>query len=124
MIDQILSQFASHEKVSIVQKYDDIELEAEKLQAIGILVNEVMTNIMKYAFPGKARGEIGITATFTEGLITLIISDNGVGMPEEIDFKNTNGFGLLLIEALTKQLEGKIRIERGNGTKIILEFRG
>jgi two-component sensor histidine kinase len=54
--------------------------------------------------------------------VTLIIEDNGDGMPEGIDFKNSTGFGLMLVGMLTEQLEGTIRIERGEGTRIILEF--
>jgi two-component sensor histidine kinase len=50
------------------------------------------------------------------------MADNGIGMPEAVNFENSTGLGLRLIGMLAKQLAGKIRIERGNGTKIILEF--
>ena len=55
-------------------------------------------------------------------MVTIIIADNGNGMPESVSFENSTGFGLVLVNGLTQQLGGIIRIERGNGTKIVLEF--
>jgi two-component sensor histidine kinase len=51
------------------------------------------------------------------------IADNGNGMPRSVDFENSTGFGLVLVKALTQQIGGTIGIERGNGTKIRLEFK-
>jgi len=48
--------------------------------------------------------------------------DNGIGMPETVDFENSTGFGLKLVKILTRQIEGTIKIEHGNGTRVILEF--
>jgi two-component sensor histidine kinase len=55
-------------------------------------------------------------------IVSLEIRDNGNGLPESVDFTNSTGFGLMLVEILTKQLKGTIRIERKNGTRVVLEF--
>jgi len=63
-----------------------------------------------------------VTATKVEGHVCITTQDNGTGIPESITFENSTGFGLQLVHALTNQLNGKIRLERDNGTKVILEF--
>jgi two-component sensor histidine kinase len=77
---------------------------------------------MKYAFIGKDSGVIAISASLKKNAVSLAIHDNGIGIPVSVDFEHSTGFGLMLVGALTKQLNGTIRIERENGTKIILEF--
>jgi len=52
----------------------------------------------------------------------LAIADDGNGMPDSVDFENSTGFGLVLVKVLTQQIKGSIRIERGPGTSVVLEF--
>jgi two-component sensor histidine kinase len=67
-------------------------------------------------------GVITVSARLRGKTVCLSIEDNGNGMPDSIDFANSPGFGLMLVGMLTKQLRGTIRIERGRGTRIVLEF--
>jgi len=96
------------------------------MQVLGIIINELITNIMKYAFIGKSEGLISVSATSPDRMVSISISDDGNGMPDSVDFINSTGFGLQLVHALTLQLEGTIRIERGggmkSGTRVVLEF--
>jgi two-component sensor histidine kinase len=87
------------------------------------MLNELLTNIMKYAFVGRDDGVISVSATLKDGLVRLEVADNGWGMPEGIDFADSTGFGLTLVQGLTDQLNGTLRLVRGKGTRIILEFR-
>jgi len=77
---------------------------------------------MKYAFTGKESGLIIVRASSSEGHVAISVQDDGNGIPESVSFENSTGFGLQLVHALTGQLEGTIRIERENGTKVVLEF--
>jgi len=138
LIDEVIANFPNSNSVKIVKKIDDFILHARKLQPIGIIINELLTNIMKYAFTGRDNGVITVEAGFNEtGIpetgsekeslkpapaVKIIIQDNGNGMPESVDFENSTGFGLQLVWMLTKELQGTLKIERENGTKIILEF--
>lgn len=76
----------------------------------------------KYAFPNEKTGEIKISLKNIENQITLKISDNGVGLPPQIDFQNTKTLGLQLIHTLTKQLSGTITLDRNHGTTVTLTF--
>jgi two-component sensor histidine kinase len=124
LMDNIVHNFPDSESVSIESGIDDFQLNAKKAQTIGIIINELVTNIMKYAFGERPDRTIAICARQAGSIVTISLQDNGEGMPDSIDFNNSPGFGLMLVKELTKQLGGTIRIERGAGTKIILEFEG
>lgn len=122
LVDEIVSNFPNGKTVSVKKNIEDFSIDAKKLQPVGIIINELITNIMKYAFTGRADGIISISATLKENRVCISIADNGAGMSESVSFEHSTGFGLVLVQALTQQLAGTIRIERGQGTKIVLEF--
>jgi len=122
LIDEVIGIFPKGKTVKVEKRIDDFILEAKKLQPISIIINELITNIMKYSFVNREEGKIFISLTNNENKVNLIIQDNGIGMPEFIDFEQSPGFGLTLVKILTEQISGKIWIERQNGTAVILEF--
>ncbi len=122
MIDEIVSNFPNRNSVKIVKNIDDFLLDAGRLQPLGIIINEIITNSMKYAFMDKDNGIISITASLKEKNATFIVEDNGPGLPESIDLEHSTGFGLQLLRILTEQLKGTIQIERAGGTKFIIGF--
>lgn len=120
LVDEVVANFPNGHLVTVIKEIDDFLVNINKLQPIAIIVNELLTNIMKYAFNGRDKGMITVSATSNNGRMQFSIQDDGVGMPENISFKNSTGFGLQLVDAMTQQLNGKIRIERAKGTKVIL----
>ena len=122
LVDEIVANFPDSAKVKVDKKIADFVLNAKKLQPLGIIINELLTNIMKYAFTGRSDGLITVSVELKGNRVSLAIQDNGKGMPDTVDFENSTGFGLRLVSILTKQLAGTIRIEHGNGTRVILEF--
>ncbi len=122
LVDQIVNNFPNSSQVKIEKKIDDFILDAEKLQPLGIIINELLTNIMKYAFTGRKSGVITVSALLKDTRVSLTIADDGNGMPESISFGHSTGFGLVLVSGMVKQILGTIRIERNGGTQIILEF--
>ena len=77
---------------------------------------------MKYAFPNGEDGKIAVLASIKDNHVTIIIQDNGIGMPESVNIETSEGFGFKLVSMLSEQLNASIKIERGNGTKFIFEF--
>jgi len=122
MIDGILANFPNRKKVSVEKDIDGFMLDSKRLQAIGIIITELLTNIMKYAFSGKKTGLITITVKKSDKKVIMSVQDNGNGIPVSVNFEQSTGFGLQLVYALSQQLDGTIRIERGNGSKVILDF--
>jgi len=122
LILEIVANFPNSPLVKTETRIDDTVLDIKRLQPLGIIVNELLTNIMKYAFSGRKEGLITVSSSRRDGLIVLTVEDDGIGMPESVDFDNSTGFGLVLVHGLTRQLDGTIRIERGRGTRLVLEF--
>ena len=89
----------------------------------GLIVNELVSNALKYAFPGGAAGQIDVSLTLTnETSAELTVADNGVGFPREIDFRSTKTLGLQLINTLTLQINGTIGLIRERGTTFSITF--
>ena len=122
LIDDIVGNFPNASMVVVEKHLEDFVLSVKAIQPLGIIVNELLTNIMKYAFIGRTEGRIVFSTGLENGKAVVAIADDGNSMPESVDFGHSTGFGLILVDALTKQLGGSIRIERSNGTKITLEI--
>lgn len=122
LVNQIIDNFPDRKKVVVENHIDDFSLKAATLFTLGIMLNELLTNIMKYAFTGRDSGVITISALLHENHVLISIADNGIGMPESIGFENSTGFGMQLVGMLTTQVGGIMKIERVNGTKFMLEF--
>ncbi|GAB1456939.1 hypothetical protein MASR2M48_22470 [Spirochaetota bacterium] len=122
LVDDVVANFPNGNRVSTKIEIDDFILDVKRLQALGIIINELLTNIMKYAFKEKEYGHISVSALRADRRVTLTVQDDGSGIPESVSFESPKGFGLQLVHALTQQLHGVIRIERGTGTRIVLEF--
>ncbi len=122
LIDQIAATFQRSESIRIEKAFEPFELDVKRIQPLGIIINEIITNMMKHAFTGRAEGKIVATGRLHDSRIRISIQDDGVGMPESVDFERSTGFGLTLVKGLARQLDGTVNIERGNGTKFTLEF--
>ncbi len=88
----------------------------------GLIVNELIANSLKYAFPNNNKGEININFTASDSNFVLIVKDDGIGFPKDLDFLDTQTLGLQLVVALTEQLEGKIEINKERGTEFKIAF--
>jgi len=122
LVDAVVANYPQGSSVAVEKHIEDIMLDAKRLQPLGVIVNELLTNTMKYAFADKRTGIITVSAALSEGRIIITLQDNGIGIPESITFENSTGFGLMLVQALAAQLKGSIRIERTGGTRVVLEF--
>ncbi|PKL15187.1 MAG: hypothetical protein CVV49_21795, partial [Spirochaetae bacterium HGW-Spirochaetae-5] len=122
LTQEIVYNFPNRDIVKLETDIEDFILNVGLLAPLGIIVNELLTNIMKHAFTEKDSGIIRISTSLKENTATLIISDNGKGMPENVKFDGDTGFGLNLVTMLMEQIGGKINVERGNGTTFTLQF--
>ncbi|MEQ8190891.1 MAG: histidine kinase dimerization/phosphoacceptor domain -containing protein [Candidatus Eremiobacterota bacterium] len=109
-----------HIDVNIIKlniKVRDIYLNINKAIPCGLIINELVTNALKYAFPAGRKGEISIKFHQTNGKkLILEIGDNGAGLPEDINIETSTSLGLKLVVNLAKQIDGDLYIERETGT--------
>jgi len=101
---------------------DSISLNIDKAIPCGLIINELVSNAFKHAFPNNKAGEIKLTLNKQENNLILAVEDNGVGVPENIDIRNTSSLGMQLIHNLTKQLAGNIVLKREIGAVFTLTF--
>ncbi len=101
----------------------DILLDINTAIPCALIVNEIVSNSLKYAFPEGIEGEIyiGLHSNKRDKLI-LIVKDNGIGFPKELDFRKTESLGMQLIIMLVEQLEGTVELERKEGTAFTITF--
>ena len=86
-------------------------------------MHELVANTLKHAFPGGKPGEIHLDLRADEnGRYTLRVRDNGVGFPEDVDFRRVDSLGLRLVNMLTQQLDGVIELQRNGGTTFTITF--
>lgn len=139
--DLLRSYNTENSGIRVNLEVDRIFLGVDTAVSLGIIINELFTNSLKYAFPPGKGGEINI-ALFREIAgdleksqagsgrvcggyenLTLTFSDNGKGFPENFDFRNAESLGLQLVNALVDQIDGSFDLERGTGTKFTIKFR-
>ncbi len=110
-------------RINIHQKIDDIKLDISKAIPCGLIVNELVTNSMKFAFPGKREGDIWISASSSGDTVAKIeIRDNGIGLNEDLVFEEVKSMGLRIVRILTEQLGGSMEIIYEKGTHFSLTF--
>lgn len=101
----------------------DVYLDINRAIPCGLIINELVSNSLKHAFPDGKKGEIGvIMSTDKRGRCTLVIKDTGVGFPKDLDFHKTETLGMQLVTDLVSQLEGRINLKREGGTEFRIVF--
>jgi two-component sensor histidine kinase len=110
------------DQIKLITDIKNISLNIDKTIYCGLIVNELVTNSLKYAFPDNSKGEIKIVFNKLDGKYTLIVSDNGAGLPENFDIDSSLSFGLQIVTLLTKNLGGEIETGNKNGSLYKITF--
>jgi two-component sensor histidine kinase len=102
---------------------DDIPMNMDMSVPVGLIINELLTNALAHAFPQDRRGSISVVMKrVAGGRIEVTISDNGVGLPAEIDCRNPSSLGLRIVNMLAQQLRATLEVDRGEGTTFRVSF--
>jgi len=122
LIDSLMTVFPESRDITIEKQISDFEMSSKKVIPIGIVVNELITNVLKYAFSEKEDNRIFIKLDREGTQAILSIQDNGIGIDERVLKNKTPGFGITLVKMLADQLGGTYTAENDNGTKSVLKF--
>jgi PAS domain S-box-containing protein len=105
-------------------KIPDISLDVDIMIPCGLIVNELITNAIKYAFPDEKRGTIHIELQKgSEDEYTLLVGDDGIGLPEDLNIYQTESLGMQIVTSLVKQMQGSLEVAVNNGTEFKIRFR-
>jgi PAS domain S-box-containing protein len=131
LIDNLYRSYSVNPaKIRLMLEVEDVSLGIDTAIPCGLIVNELITNALKYAFPEEREGEVLVMLRRTgedvrgEGEYELTVKDDGVGIPQEVDLKDTKTLGLSLVTTLVEhQLRGSIDLKREVGTKFCIRFK-
>lgn len=121
----LLMSYSLSGKVLLETELQPILLEPDKAIPCGLILNELISNALKHAFPANTGGTIAIRLTENNGTIMINLKDNGSGFPADYDEGRDNGLGMELVELLTDQLDGRVersKPENGRGTTYLITF--
>jgi PAS domain S-box-containing protein len=109
--------------ITLTMDIRDISLAIDTAIPFGLIINELISNSLKYAFPDGRKGEISLAIQRENSLLTILFKDNGVGIPEDFDWRNAKSLGLRLVISLVEQLDGTIELDRTEGTAFTIVMK-
>lgn len=118
--ESILDSFGAEQRIDLQLAMETLDLDIDTAVPLGLIVNELLTNTVKYAFPNNGKGTITIKLYKQDNILHLEVADNGVG---KSGITQGTGFGGQLISLLTQQLNGTMSEENQNGTKLVFDFK-
>jgi len=108
----------SPDRIKLNSDIEDINLDVDTVVPLGLVINELITNALKYAFPNQSNGTITLSLCETSNQLILEVADNGIGMENPDEVLNGDSFGYSLINAFANKLEGELNIKADNGSSI------
>lgn len=110
--------------IILINRINEIKLDLKRAVPLGLILNEMITNALKYAFPEGKKGRINIDLDETDNIVKLSVSDDGIGLSEGFDANDSKNLGFTLMKMLAGELQGSLIIDKANsiGTCISLEF--
>jgi len=110
-------------RIRLVVDGESVALGIDMAVPCGLILNELVSNALKYAFPAGCEGEIALSISRAgDNVMELLVTDNGVGLPEDFDFRLAGTLGLQIVAALSEQLNGSLRLYNSHGTVFRLSF--
>ena len=126
LVNNIVQSYsASSEKIKLELNIDKVILSLDSSIPAGLIINELITNAIKHAFPGSRQGTITFNLRCENNFVFLELKDNGVGFAPGIDFENSHSLGLQLVNTLIEQIEGELKFKskKDIGTEVLVTFK-
>jgi two-component sensor histidine kinase len=126
LVNNIVQSYAaSSDKIKLELDIEKVTLSLDSSIPAGLIINEIITNAIKHAFPGDRKGVITFNLRCENNFVILELKDNGVGFASGIDFENSHSLGLQLVNTLIEQIEGKLKFksEKDHGTEVLVTFK-
>lgn len=119
----IHSYTINSQKIKLILTLDNLFLNLDISIPCGLIINEIVSNSLKYAFPNQRDGIIFVNLKASKHNVVIEAGDNGIGIPETLNIKETQTLGLQLVDTLVEQIGGTLTLDRTKGTKFIIEFK-
>jgi len=110
-------------QVKLELNIEDLNLDVDTVVPLGLIINELISNSLKYAFPNGASGTIKVDLEERDNSLNLVVSDSGIGLKEDVLGTARNSFGYTLIQTFTKKLKASLNVQNANGTRVELVIK-
>jgi PAS domain S-box-containing protein len=121
--NELCASYLISDLVIIAIEAEEIDLPVDRAIPCGLILNELLSNALKYGFPGGRSGKVTVRfARLETGELSLSCQDDGIGVLESFDWQHSGSLGLKIVQILTKQLDGELTLERSGGTRFELRF--
>lgn len=121
--DLFNSFLTESENVQLIMEVEDLKMHINTAIPVGLILNELLTNSIKYAFPYGEQGSILINFSKKDNYYIMIVADDGIGLPSDLDIDHCDTLGLQLVKNLIGQIQGEIVVKQDFGTEIIINFQ-
>ena len=125
LTSSLYHSYAGHQDgIALWVDAKDVTIDIDRAMTCGLIINELVSNSLKYAFPNGRQGEIRIEMrTEMDDRYIMSIDDNGIGLPTGLDFNNSTSLGLRLVNMFVRQLKGTLEVHRKGGTEFRIIFK-
>jgi two-component system, sensor histidine kinase PdtaS len=124
LVAHLIRSYGAIGRIRARLRLDPLSCHRDVALPCGLIVNEVLSNALKYAFPGGKPGEVQIELRREpSGRVRLLIADNGIGLPNGCDWETSPTLGLRLVRTLARQIDANMQVTSGNGTAFSIDFR-
>src|SRR5262249_3691652 len=121
--DLLYSYIGATNRIETAIEVERIACDVDKAIPCGLIINELVTNALKYAFPNQRQGKITIQLTQKDDkMVRLLVRDDGIGLPADLNLLHASSLGFQLVRTLTRQLHGTLEVANGTGTEISILF--
>jgi len=118
----LINTYAPDKHIVLNVDIDPVSFDLDTSIPLGLILNELVSNSLKHAFPDDEGGIIAVSLHSRDAGVEMSVSDSGIGFPEDLDFTDTQSMGMQLVVILVDQLEGTIELKRSNGTEFRITF--
>lgn len=118
----LFQSYGDTDQIDLKCEINSIQLNVDRSVFLGLIVNELVTNALKYAFFQKENGWIKVNLIEKNKNLELTVNDNGIGMPDDFNIKNPEKFGLQLVKTFVQKLNGELNVKVENGTAVHIIF--
>ncbi|WP_281774451.1 sensor histidine kinase [Methanobacterium formicicum] len=122
LTQELFRTYVIRDNIKLKMDVGNVPLDINTAVPLGLIVNELVSNSLKHAFPHGEDGEISVKFHKANDHYVFQVADTGVGFPEGLDFRKTNSLGMRLVDTLTDQVDGEMELDTNQGTTFTLTF--
>ena len=105
-------------RIDFETETEHVSLDVDTMIPLGLILNELITNALKYAFPGERKGTLRVSLSKSDDIVNLKVKDNGIGIPDTEQLKNSDSMGYTLVQDFCRKLKASVVIDGSNGTEV------